>query len=145
MRSSSPTPSRGGCFRPSRRSAPNRTPIPGSRQKSNSSNRKTIAVLPNLKSRPNPNFINHAPYFQQLTVPTQFSPLIISNRESLRLEMPLTPTKQKPDPISNRELERVFTPASSPPTPQPTNPSFCARIHPRPQGGPDGSSLPLPQ
>jgi hypothetical protein len=108
VRSSPPTSSRGGCLRPSRRSAPSRKSPSHVTHKPNISNRNTIEVPPIPKPQPNPNLIDYPAYFQQLTAPTQFPPLVISNRESLRLETRVTPTKQRPDPNPNREKEAWF-------------------------------------
>src|SRR5271154_5539293 len=45
----------------------------------------------------------------RVTPTKQTKALIISNREALRLETHVTPTKQRPDPDSNREKEAWFS------------------------------------
>jgi len=45
----------------------------------------------------------------RVTPTKQTKALIISNRESLRLEIHVTPTKQRPDHLSNREKEAWFS------------------------------------
>jgi hypothetical protein len=45
----------------------------------------------------------------RVTPTKQTKALIISNRESLRLEIDVTPTKQRPAPGSNREKEARFS------------------------------------
>jgi hypothetical protein len=55
------------------------------------SNRKSILPIP------------------RVTPTKQTKALQISNREALRLEIDVTPTKQRPDPGSNRELEALLS------------------------------------
>jgi hypothetical protein len=72
------------------------------------SNRNTNAKPQSIESPPNPKIIHVTLCFQKHTSPTPPDPVIISNRESLRLETPATQTKQRTEPRSNREKEPCF-------------------------------------
>jgi hypothetical protein len=117
VRNSLPTPRREGCF-PARRHFAGSPPavrpqtvsqILHRRDRIKISNRNTNANPQNIKSPPNPKIIHFTLYFQQHTDSTPPHPLIISNRESLRLETRVTRTKQRPAPDSNREKEALFS------------------------------------